>query len=285
MRHTVPSHHTGFTLVELSIVLVIIGLIVGGVLVGQDMIKAAELRATVAQIEKYNAAVNTFRDKYNGFPGDLLYANTNFGLTTRTGANGHGDGDGLYEGCSSAATALGCETGLFWVDLSGTNLIDGAFTTATDALVDGTAGAFNIDNYEPLAKVGRGNHIGVYTLNGLNYYFLSGISSVSNMGVVTTSSALTPQQAFNIDLKMDDGKPGTGVSLAYTAYGTAATNSGADRKSKSTFAALVRRQLGSALPSAPHRVHGASRTPSAARQPRQRAPAPGVERPSMAPWG
>ncbi len=53
----------GFTLIELSIVLVIIGLIVGGVLVGQDLIKAAETRATVGQVEKYNAAVNTFRTK------------------------------------------------------------------------------------------------------------------------------------------------------------------------------------------------------------------------------
>jgi prepilin-type N-terminal cleavage/methylation domain-containing protein len=61
----------GFTLIELSIVLVIIGLIVGGVLVGQDLIKAAEIRATISQYEKYNAAMNTFRTKYNGMPGDL----------------------------------------------------------------------------------------------------------------------------------------------------------------------------------------------------------------------
>ena len=55
------KHEEGFTLLELSIVLVIIGLIVGGVLVGQDMIKGAQIRATVAQLEKYNTAVNTFR--------------------------------------------------------------------------------------------------------------------------------------------------------------------------------------------------------------------------------
>ena len=65
-------NHSGFTFVELSIVLAIIGLLVGGVLVGRDLIKAAEIRGHVQQIEKYNAAANTFRSKYGGLPGDLL---------------------------------------------------------------------------------------------------------------------------------------------------------------------------------------------------------------------
>ena len=51
----------GFTLIEMSIVLVIIGLIIGGVLLGRDLISAAAVRAQIAQIEKYNAAVNTLR--------------------------------------------------------------------------------------------------------------------------------------------------------------------------------------------------------------------------------
>ena len=72
MNHVTKKQgkNKGFTLIELSIVLVIIGLIVGGVLVGQDLIKAAEIRATVSQVEGYNSAVNTFRLKYNGLPGD-----------------------------------------------------------------------------------------------------------------------------------------------------------------------------------------------------------------------
>ena len=60
----------GFTLIELSLVLVIVGLIIGGVVVGRDLIHSAEIRATISQIEKYNTAVNTFRTKYNCLPGD-----------------------------------------------------------------------------------------------------------------------------------------------------------------------------------------------------------------------
>ena len=61
----------GFTLIELSIVLVIIGLIIGGVLVGRDLISAAGVRAQISQIEKYQSAVNTFRGKYGYLPGDI----------------------------------------------------------------------------------------------------------------------------------------------------------------------------------------------------------------------
>ena len=62
---------SGFTLVELSIVLVIIGLIAGGVLVGRDLIEAAAIRQQITQVERFKTAVQTFRTKYNGLPGDL----------------------------------------------------------------------------------------------------------------------------------------------------------------------------------------------------------------------
>ncbi|MCA9200375.1 MAG: prepilin-type N-terminal cleavage/methylation domain-containing protein [Planctomycetales bacterium] len=69
----------GFTLIELSIVLVIIGLITGGVLVGRDLIEAAKVRNDISTIERMNAAALTFRLKYNYLPGDLPNA-TNLGF-------------------------------------------------------------------------------------------------------------------------------------------------------------------------------------------------------------
>src|SRR4051812_46022246 len=116
----------GFTLIELSIVLVIIGLVIGGILVGQDLVKAATYRAQISQIEKYNAAVNSFQVKYGYLPGDLTGSEASaIGFITRSGAAGHGDQNGFIESCSSPRNfladgiyAIGCETTLFWSDLS-----------------------------------------------------------------------------------------------------------------------------------------------------------------------
>ena len=205
-------HQEGFTLVELAIVLVIIGLIVGGVLVGQDMIKAAEIRATLTQMEKYNTAVNTFRGKYNNqLPGDLdTNAETAFSFIARTNAVGHGDGNGLIEGCSAAAIVFGCENALFWRDMAQANLLEGgAFTSSTDALTAVAAGTAS--TYFPAAKLGRGNFWTVFSAVGYNYYQLTGITSTDAAGVYTLTEALTPNESLNMDNKVDDGLPLTGV--------------------------------------------------------------------------
>lgn len=132
-----PAHY-GFTLIEISIVLVIIGLIVGGVLVGQDLVRAAGVRATITQIEKYDTAATTFRDKFGYLPGDIKDPDArNFGFQTRGTCPGQGNGDGLIEGWGSGSTCInngslqnGGETVVFWVDLSTAHLIDGGFSTA-----------------------------------------------------------------------------------------------------------------------------------------------------------
>lgn len=69
--HTTGTAQRGFTLIEISIVLVIIGLIVGGILVGQTLIKAAQNRTIIREKDQIETAVMTFRDKYGGLPGDL----------------------------------------------------------------------------------------------------------------------------------------------------------------------------------------------------------------------
>jgi hypothetical protein len=65
-------------------VLVIIGLIVGGVLVGQDVTRSGRINSINADVERYAAAVNTFRVKYNAYPGDMETAGNIWGLIDGT---------------------------------------------------------------------------------------------------------------------------------------------------------------------------------------------------------
>lgn len=228
----------GFTLIELSIVLVIIGLIVGGVLVGQDLIKAAEIRATVSQVEKYNAAVNTFRTKYNAIPGDITGGAGGqagaFGLYVGPGTVGQGDGNGLVEGGVAGGTNSAGENIMFWRHLTDANLVDGAFGVTGNSALAGTgtaaapgtglltAAVTNVAQSLPPAKLGRGTSFLVYSNNGLNYYQIYTVTGITAPGVMTAgASQMTPTEAYNIDQKVDDGAPNTG---GVRARGIAAVN-------------------------------------------------------------
>jgi prepilin-type N-terminal cleavage/methylation domain-containing protein len=215
----------GFTLIELSIVLVIIGLIVGGVLVGQDLIRAAEIRATVGQIEKYNATVNTFRSKYNGVPGDLSSANAvAFGFIARAGSLGRGDNNGLIDGINGASPTSQLftqESGFFWDDLTRANLVDGQFTSAADANPVAAIATANVGAQFPEARLSRGNRVHVGSTGGLNYYMIAGITDVTvTTGAMTLTANLTPTELFNMDNKLDDGVPLTGIVQAHGTAGS-----------------------------------------------------------------
>ncbi len=244
----VRNHKYGFTLIELSIGLVIIGLIVGGVLVGRDLIAEAEIRSNISQLESFKTAANVFSQKYDCMPGDCDKATTYFGqnpapcsqqsvsdtLTTMT-CNGNGD-EILGTDYSNQFEHM-----LFWQHLAAAGLISGNYSgqvssANTGAYRDSAAGV-NV----PASKINgaswSADHLksdqmqmiltsySGWLLNtnipagGIFHLGLGGkdVCGVAMCNTLSDGAALTPFQALSIDRKIDDGQPGTGSVQAYYA--------------------------------------------------------------------
>ncbi|HEU5048027.1 MAG TPA: prepilin-type N-terminal cleavage/methylation domain-containing protein [Rickettsiales bacterium] len=242
-----PRANSGFTLVEMSIVLVLIGLLIGGVLAGRTLIDSAAVSSQISQINKYQAAVHMFETKFNYLPGDIPDpAATNNGFQSRGSYNGEGDGSGLLEGnCANTATGngglqAGCgELAVFWQDLSTAGLIDTNVKTGTNypniitpaSWPNTTASSTPaIQDWIPKAKVG-GDAMYVYVYSGLGHNFY-GVSTITKIGWSIDSTLSTPgiavQQAYNIDTKADDGLPQSGnITACYVNSQTTDGSSGA----------------------------------------------------------
>src|SRR3954471_18671131 len=100
--NTASRSQAGFTLVEIAIVLVIIGLLLGGILKGQEMITQAKIKNIINDFNGLSAAMYSYQDRYRALPGDELNANT----TSRWGATAFGgDGNGTFIRGAGAAAA------------------------------------------------------------------------------------------------------------------------------------------------------------------------------------
>lgn len=227
------SAHTGFTLVEMSIVLVIIALVVGGVLVGRDMIKNAETRSVMNQLASYKIAMHTFEGKYGAMPGDMLGVTAaKFGFATRTATDyGQGDGNGVIQASyhnNARYVDLGGsgEINLFWNDLGVSGLIDERFS-GWDCNWYTSPNCINsaITTIMPGLKVNKQIFVSVWgdPTTGINYFYLpANITSVTQGGqwaYTGNLASFTPLQAFGLDSKLDDGLPLGGLVQAMRTSG------------------------------------------------------------------
>jgi len=212
-----------FTLVQTAIVLMVAALFTGGALVAEELSKMYAIHEQVSQIAAFDQAVANFNSKYEGLPGDLLHVSAiRMGLPTGNGTPAHGDGDGNISPCTLGwQPHLGCETALFWLHLSAAGMIKGNFSEDGRLSDDRLEEIQEMDSYLPESPLEAGVYITVWNTNESqpspeprlpygNYYEISGIDGISNGQMVDNPQALTPEQSYAIDAKMDDGKPFSG---------------------------------------------------------------------------
>jgi prepilin-type N-terminal cleavage/methylation domain-containing protein len=177
---------SGFTLVEIAIVLVIIGLLLGGILKGQEMITQAKIKNLINDFNGVTVAVTSYQDRYRSLPGDDGNADTRW-TTPAPAPKGNGDGTitGLYNADQTAPTA---ESRLFWHHLRLAGFVPGLTTGV---------GAGN----QPINAAGGmiGVESGVVGTNGLGFTSL-----------IICFSNLPEKVASAIDGQMDDSSPNTG---------------------------------------------------------------------------
>lgn len=203
-----------FSLVELSIVLVILGLLAGGVLSGQALIRAAGLRSITADLQRYNTATMSFRDKYFSIPGDMPNAYAFWGVaagctnvdtnTTAAGCNGNGDG---YVRSNGAGVIVDQESARFWQHLALAGLIEGNYT-----------GIWGTAPYVPKLKIG-GDSLPLHAKSWYyrtNHGWVSADGAQGELGLeIVFNAGITVDELWNIDKKIDDGKAAQGRIYAH----------------------------------------------------------------------
>ena len=187
---------TGFTLVEIAIVLVIIGLLLGGILKGQEMITQAKIKNVVNDFNGITAALNSYQDRYRALPGDDVNALSRWGVGV---VNGNGDGQFGTAGTdfynlTPASTAAAKENNLFWWHLRLAGFVGGSTAAASVSSVIQPANAAN-------------GIMGVQT---------TGMGFTSN---IVCSSNLPDKIAIAVDTQMDDGAATSGQVRGMTQAG------------------------------------------------------------------
>jgi prepilin-type N-terminal cleavage/methylation domain-containing protein len=181
----------GFTLVEIAIVLVIIGLLLGGVLKGQELINQAKIKNLANDLNGLTAAIYSYQDRYRVLPGEDEQAATRWSITQTVFRNGqYNAGDATTSSDFCAAVGNNNESTLFWQHLRGSGLIGGAVT----------------DGNHPQNAVG--GIIGIQTNAGLP-------DSPDLAGTVVCSSNLAAKIAESLDAQFDDGRGNSGTVRGY----------------------------------------------------------------------
>ena len=184
----------GFTLIEIAIVLVIIGLLLGGVLKGQELINTARVRALNNTVDGITAAWFSFQDRYRAFPGDYTQASVNL-----PGGPVDGDGNGLVG--DDGGTDSPSERAMVWMHLQSAGYITGGYD-------DNTATVANANEYGCPVTVCPDNGFGA----GMNLnYGMMRQAAGGNAHELITGRGIPVEVLAELDRKVDDGAPDSGA--------------------------------------------------------------------------
>ena len=202
----------GFTLVEIAIVMIIIGLLIGGTFGGMKLIENMQVNRTIQDLKSIDSAALTFKDTYGRLPGDIVNPAARLPSCTTAPCSTAGNGDRRisptrFEVAWDAPQNVAYERFTFWSHLQAANLLALTSKNTTD---------MNFGEGQPEAGVDGGYRLTEYTgLGGCNYTtFANGIVLVVTDPVLVISDPAVSQvpctQVRAIDNKIDDGQPTLG---------------------------------------------------------------------------
>lgn len=189
---TLPRSQSGFTLIEIAIVLVIIGLLLGGILKGQELINNARVKNLAADFRNIPVFIYGYQDKFRTLPGDDPIANTNLagGITATTPSAPAARGNGLIEGAWNSATPTD-ETFLFWQHIRLAGLASGPTDVAAP-------------DYRPRNSVG--GELGVQSA--------APITGILPSTYYICSSGILGKFVKQLDRQIDNGETNSGNMMA-----------------------------------------------------------------------
>jgi prepilin-type N-terminal cleavage/methylation domain-containing protein len=183
----------GFTLIEIAIVLVIIGLLLGGVLKGQELITGARVRNLISQQDGIKAAFFGFQDRYRALPGDYSAADKNINCP---GTCVNGNGNGRIEDTTTGGAVH--EEISAWHHLTAAGFLNGSYTFSSSVTAPGP------DN-TPV------NPYSVYVQIMYDAEYGDPGNSLPKKHNLKTGGQVPVEIIAEVDRKIDDGKPTAGA--------------------------------------------------------------------------
>jgi prepilin-type N-terminal cleavage/methylation domain-containing protein len=220
MKKTFSSKKSAFSLIELSIVLIIIGLLIAGITGGASLIKSSELRSIMSEARSYAVSVNSFFTQYDRYPGDS-------DISVGSNSKNIGDRDNTIEYLTNTTASSGVSEGLdAWNDLKDIGAIDLALTLTLSEVGSG-ASYTSVPAMTPVTNIPgskiKGAGWAFDYAGSQNVVVITGTTTSGKASLIGTATVgdragkgiITAGDSLSIDSKIDDGKADAGSVRGY----------------------------------------------------------------------